>query len=283
MKFPTFCTIVVSGLTALAAQGQVVISGYMANPASTDSPYEYVQLVAVQNINFAATPMSVVFANSSSTTPGTALGWTQGGLTTYGLTLTSGTVSAGQVFYVGGNGETINGSGSTSLAGQTWIRAVNTGTANGDLFGTAASGGVVGNGGSHADGIAVFNTTSLTASTAPIDSIFYGTAVGTTFVTATTGYTVAANDLYSGGVLQSNSTLMPDPAGSQYTQLTGTYDPNTGTWTSPRTGALLTLTATSLVSAINSQITVAVPEPTTVAMIGLGLASILGFRRKSKA
>jgi len=268
-------------MAALAvAHGQILISGYMANPASTDSPYEYVQLMATANVDFSSTPMAVVFANSTSSTPGTANGWIQGGSTTYELSLTSGSVTAGQVFYVGGSGELLNGSGSASIADQTWIRAVNTATTGGDLFGSAASGGVVGNGGSQADGIAVFNTTTLTATTVPIDAIFYGSAVGTASTGTSSGYTLPVNDLYTGGVLQSGSALMPDPAGGQYTQLTGSYNPGTGTWTGARTGALLT---PAVESDLNTQITL-VPEPASGALALLGLVTgVAGILRSRKS
>ena len=281
MKIRTLLPLLLMAMTAATSRGQVIISGYMANPAGTDSPYEYVQLVATETIDFSLTPMAVVFANSTTSTPGTANGWVQGGTTTYELSLTSGTVSAGQSFYVGGSGMAIDGSGSTSLSGLTWIRAVNTGNTGGDLFGSAASGGVVGNGGSQADGIAVFNTTTLTATTTPIDAIFYGSSIGSAYYSGSQGYELPANDRYSGGVLLSGSYLFPDPSGNDFSLLTGTYNPGSGTWTTPRTGSLITLTASSPVSAIAPQITL-VPEPATWALMGLGTLAMFGRQRRNR-
>lgn len=283
MKIRMLLFLLLTATTAATSRGQILISGYMANPTGTDSPYEYVQLVATGNIDFSLTPMAVIFANSTATTPATANGWVQGGSTTYELSLTSGTVSAGQVFYVGGSGKLIDGSGSTSLSGQTWIRALNTGTTGGDLFGSAASGGVVGNGGGQADGIAVFNTTTLTATTVPIDVLFYGSGVGSASYSSSQGYTLSVNDRYNGGVLLSSSYLFPDPSGNDFTRLTGTYDTGSSTWTTLRTGTLLSLTASSPVSAIDSQITVVpVPEPATWALMGLGTLALFGRQQHNR-
>ena len=265
----------------LAAQSQIIISGFLGNPASTDSPYEYVQLVATADINFATTPMAVVFAQNGTAT---ASGWVAGGTLTYEMSLTSGSVSAGQTFYVGGSGKLINGSGSTDISGQTWIRAINTATTTGDLFGTAQSGGVVGNGGSNADGIGIFNSITLSASSVPIDAVFYGSAVASAFVSSSSGYTLPSNDLYSGGYLQTSSHILSDPGSAQFESLTGTYDAGLGTWTTSRTSTLISLTSSSSLSAIAPQITIVpAPEPTTLALAGLGLTALFGFRRNQKA
>ena len=175
--------------------GQIVISGFEANPAGTDSPYEYVQLKATQAIDFSVTNYSVVFANNGTATSN---GWIAGGSLTYGFNLTSGTVAAGDVFYVGGSGKLINGAGSTDISGATWIRWINTGNTPGDGFGNAATSGVMGNGTANADGIAVFAglTSSLATTSVPVDAVFYGTAVGTA-KPATGGYTMPDNDYYS--------------------------------------------------------------------------------------
>ncbi len=274
--FSSFLVLGATHLVLNSASGSVVISGFMANPASTDSPYEYVQLVATSTINFSTTPYSVVVANNGAAT---SAGWNAGGGLTYGFTINSGTVSAGDVFYVGGNGKLVNGAGSTSLATLTWLRELNTGTTTGDGFGTAASGGVFGNGGANADGIAVFDIDAafLTASTVPLDAVFFGTGVGTA-KPATGGYQVPANDLFTGGIFGTagNTSLFADPASGAYTKLSGTYDLSTNSWSIARTGSLVT--SPTSISSITSGI-VGVPEPTAALLGSIGLLGLLRRRR----
>src|SRR5262245_11075756 len=78
----------------------LVISEFLANPSGNDSPYEYVELLATRSINFAATPYSVIWTNNGSATSN---GWSEGSNTTYGFNITSGSVQAGDVVYVGGS------------------------------------------------------------------------------------------------------------------------------------------------------------------------------------
>jgi YDG domain len=244
--------------------GQIVISGYLANPAGTDSPYEYVQCVATQNINFASNNYCVVWANNGTATSN---GWIAGGVVSFGFNLTSGSVTAGQTFYVGGSGKLINGVSSTDISSENWIKTINTATIGGDGFGTAASGGVMGNGGTNADGIGIFagQTSSLTNSSVPIDAVFFGTGVGTA-KPATGGYILPTNDKYSNsqGTFGNgtNTFLFPDPASGSFTKLTGTYNTTSNTWTSTRNATSVVLTATSLVSSISSGITITSSTPT---------------------
>lgn len=274
--FPSLLFFLAPYFVLSSAKGSVVISGYMANPAGTDSPFEYVQLVATSAINFATTPYSVVIANNGSAV---SSGWSAGGAITYGFTINSGTVTLGDVFYVGGNGKAVNGTGSTSLAGQVWLREINTGTNVGDGLGTAAAGGVFGNGGVNADGIAVFETdaASLTALTVPQDAVFFGTGIGTA-KPATGGYQVPANDLFTGGIFGTagNTNLIADPSSGAYTKLSGSYDPFTNSWTTARTGSLV-VSPTSI-SNINSGINV-IPEPAAALLGSVGLLGLLRRRR----
>ncbi len=279
LKAPLFAV----GLLAFAAgsSAQVLISGYLVNPAGTDSPYEYVQLVATQTVNFAATPYSVVVANNGTAT---SSGWVAGGALTYGFTISTGVVQKGDVFYVGGSGELINGSGSTDISSATFLRTINTGTTAGDGFGSAATAGVFGNGGTNADGIGVFNlpAANLTSATVPVDAVFFGAGVGAA-KPATGGYALGNNDRYQTGVFgdANNAYVFPDPGSAQYTSLAGTYDSSTGTFTVPRTGTLKTLTATSTQSDIASAITI-VPEPSTYALLVAagGLGALVARRRQ---
>ncbi len=278
----TLLTLALAAASLVGAQAQLAISGYLANPAGTDSPYEYVQLIATQDLNFAVTPFSLVAANNGTAT---ASGWIAGGGTTYKFNLTTGTVARGDVFYVGGSGQSINGAGSTSIASSNFIRSINTANTNGDGFGNSNSSGVFGNGGGNADGFGVFTGTTLTAASVPIDALFFGTAVGSA-KPATGGYTVAANDRYAGGIFGDasgdNSFLFSDPGSGDFTRLTGTFDTTTNAWTTARVASLIELTSNSQLSAINSGITLtAVPEPHEYALLVGGLlVAVVFFRRR---
>ena len=242
------------------SNSQIVISGYMANPSGNDSAFEYVQLVATQNINFATTPYSVVVCNN-----GTALskGWATGAAITYGYNLSSGSVVTGQTFYVGGSSKRINGTGSTDISSTaTWIRTINNNTTGGDsLLGNVNPLGVFGNGGTSADGIAVFTgfTNAIDSAKVPVDAIFYGTAVGGAKPT-TGGYMLPNNDRYltAQGTFGNgtNTYMFTDVSTSGlFIQMTGTWNTFTNTWSVNRTSASKALTSTSALTTIASQIT----------------------------
>ena len=97
-----------------------VISGYLVDPNGGDGNYEYIQFLASKDIDFAVTPFSVYTTNNAGATTFPTLGWNTGGTRTYKFNLTSGKVSKGEYFYVGGTGKTINGSGSTTMASSNW-------------------------------------------------------------------------------------------------------------------------------------------------------------------
>lgn len=258
--------------------GDIVISGYMANPASTDSPFEYIQLLATKNIDFSSSNYSVVVANNGTAT---SSGWVNGGAITYKFDLTTGTVSQGDVFYVGGSGKLLNGSGSTDMSSLKWIRAINTGTTGGDGFGTANTSGVLGNGGANADGIAVFTGTSLTSSSKPLDALFYGASVGTAKPTSG-GYVMPDNDRYSSsqGTFGNgtNTFLFSDPGSGQYTKLSGTYNLTTSSWDVGRTSSLVSSPVN--LSDINSGIVLfsSVPEPSS--LLAVSFVGLLGCSRR---
>ena len=242
-----------------AQQGPgLVISEILPNPAGTDSPFEFVELVATRTINFATTPYSVITCNNGTATNA---GWITGGAISYGFEITSGTVNVGDVVYVGG---------SSMMATGTILRSINTGTTPGDGFGNFNSGGVFGNGGTNADGIGIFASTiaSITNSSVPVDAIFYGTTIGTALVnTGLDGYQLPINDIYSGGKLQSNSFLGPEPASAQFIVASGTLNPTAGAWTTGRswvTSATFSNVATSII------LSSATP-PLTVAFLGTNL------------
>src|SRR5205085_4449981 len=108
-----------SDITILSATppkiAPVIITGYLVDPNGSDANYEYIQLMATKNINFATTNFSVVTTNNAGASTPTgfpANGWATGDLRTYKINLTSGVVQRGQYFYVGAN-KNIWGAGST--------------------------------------------------------------------------------------------------------------------------------------------------------------------------
>jgi len=276
----------IAGAILLAVGGQsfgaIVISGFSANPTGTDTNNEYVQLRALQNINFATNNFSVVVANNGAAT---ASGWAQGLNISYKFDLTSGTVNQGDTFYVGGSAQLLDGTGSTSMAGLTWIRTIAYATTAGDGFGSLNAGGVFGNGGGNADGIGVFSGIAVTATSTPIDAVFYGANVGTAFSTPN-GYRTPINDVTDGTLFGSsvpNSKLFGDAAtAGNFTRLTGVFDLGTSAWTTLRVSSFVT--APTLLSQIDSTIALtAVPEPTSIALIGMvGVAGLAArYRRKN--
>jgi hypothetical protein len=222
-----FSIIVNSGL---AQNPGLIISELHVNPAGSDSPFEYAELRVSKYIDFSITPYSVVVCNNGTAA---SSGWISGGFLTYGFNINTGIVNIGDVVYVGGSSMAPLG---------VKIRAINTATVNGDGFGAFALSGVFGNGGSNADGIAVFSSdiSTLTNSTVPVDAVFYGTSIGTA-TTAVDGYQLPINDLYSGGKLLTLSFLASDP-GALNLIATGAYNTVTNLYATPRTWSIGSLT-----------------------------------------
>ncbi|WP_169312072.1 choice-of-anchor I family protein [Fluviicola taffensis] len=232
-----FIGTILMSMTSFSQNPGLVISEILTNPTGTDSPFEWIELVATSNINFATTPYTVVCNNSAATLNG----WIEGGAITYAFQINTGTVNRGDVVYVGGSSMAPTG---------TKLRVINTLTTGGDGFG-AAGNGAVGNGGSNGDGIAVFNIASaaITNSSVPVDALFYGTSLGTAVLNAgADGYQLPVNDLYTGGKLQTTSFFAGDPGNDQSIRAVGSYNTQTGLWTSNRSWTLVTPTLDNLSS-----------------------------------
>lgn len=258
-KLTLLVFLALTGLGALQTRGQILISAMMPNTYQSDSMYEYVQLIATENINFAATPYSVVVLNNGAAT---VKGWANGLAISYKFNLTSGTVNRGDVFYVGGSGKRIDGSGSTDISSLIWIRAINTVTTPGDGFGNASVSGVFGNVGANADGAAVFAGTTVDSTSVPIDALFFGYSVGSAYSAGPPekGYKLPTNDHYTSslglfGVTGNTYMTMVRNAADTLLSYSGTYDTILNAWTVARTPVYVVLNTTSPISAINTNIT----------------------------
>ncbi len=224
-------------IASSAAFGQtkgLIISEILTNPNGSDSPYEYVELLATMSINFSSTPYTVVFTDNGTATSN---GWKAGNSVSYAFQINTGSVVAGQVVYVGGSSMLPLNNGGVAL------RTRNTSSNGGDNFGSSNSSGVLGNGGSNCDGVAVFNcsASSISSSTVPVDAIFFGNAVGSAYKSSSSGYQMPVNDKYSGGKLSTSTYLAPDPGSDELVKATGgVFNPTTNTFTTARTFSVTT-------------------------------------------
>lgn len=249
----------------------IVISGYMADLEGGDGNREYMQFLATKDINFAVTPFSVVVTNNAGASLPVGfptLGWATGSLAstgssrTYKFNLTSGTVSKGEYFYVGGSEKVINGPNSTSIASAKWIRAFNYSTTDGDGFGLKTSGLFANSG--NASGFAVFEGTTIAANTAPIDVVFIGSGGSLYNAAAQQGYRIANNDFYdkinpiteehqpfyrSGENTMSHNYQTPSDQGF-WNMLGGVYDERIGKWVKARIQSNLNLDKQSTLRSI---------------------------------
>lgn len=75
MKKTRYCFLFIllmnSLMYTIKAQG-LLISELLANPNGSASPFEYVELIATQSIDFSVTPYAVVFSNNGTAN---ASGW----------------------------------------------------------------------------------------------------------------------------------------------------------------------------------------------------------------
>ncbi len=235
----------------------LIITGYLADPSGTDANYEYVQLMATKNIDFGTNKYSMVVTNNAGTATPTGFpvsGWATGGMRTYKINISSGSVTRGQYIYVGAN-KNIWGAGSTDISASFWISKAYA-TVAGDDFGTATTNLLANSG--NAAGIAVFDLTAVTADTIPVDVLFYGGA-GSLYSPGppARGYRITNSDYYD---LKNPSTLEAQPfftmgsnqgklsfaATANFSKLGGKYNTVTGRWTTARTltGVPLTLSST---------------------------------------
>jgi len=241
----------------LVGKAQIIISGYLANPDGSDSNYEYVQLMATADIDFANTQYSLIAYYGSPEATYPVKGWATGGAETYKFELTSGSVKKGEFFYVGGSKKNINGSGSTDISSANWIRVTAYKTRSGDGGNGKGRAGLFTNSG-NANGIAVFNGASVTQNNVPIDVVFFGELTGPYYqASPELGYRICDNDLYltkAGSFFGkgSNTTTFSHAGSKKFSKLGGMYSISEKKWIRKRSLTKTTLSATSLLSVIES-------------------------------
>lgn len=245
----------------------IVVTGYLVDPTGTDANYEYIQLLATKNIDFAATPYSLVTTNNAGANTPVGFptdGWATGDLRTYKFNLSTGTVLKGQYFYVGAN-KNIWGAGSTDISSSRWFSKMYS-TVDGDGFGTKTSNLLANSG--NAAGIAIFDKTAVDVNTVPIDVIFYGgggsiyTAgppekgfriTDTDYYDKTNPSTLADQPYFNMG---SNTGKLSFPPATNFVKLGGTYNITSGRWTAARTLNPIVLTASATVALIEGATTI---------------------------
>lgn len=274
----------ISKTTIIPVNAPLVITGFLANPRGSDEKYkgqkthygatgvtiihkggyEYIQLMALEDIDFSKTPYSVVTANNGTVTD---KGWAEGGDRTFKFNLTEGTADAGTFFYVGATAKVICAYWpeglSTDISDANWIRSIpvklEDGGLAGDGFGNS-TGGLLGNS-SSADGIAVFKGTEITPTSVPVDAVFFNPPAEHA-LEGGNGYLIPANDLYdpvdpeTGAKQpffgQGTNTFAVDGAGeaNHFVIMGGIVSPKG--WLVSRHPATITLSRTSEITAIES-------------------------------
>ncbi|RZK92683.1 MAG: hypothetical protein EOO98_02235 [Pedobacter sp.] len=246
---------------AVIKPSALVITGYLTDPSGSDANYEYIQFKATRDIDFSATPYSVVVCNNAGILAAPATGWALGDIRTYKINLNTGSVKKGQFCYVGGN-KNIWGAGTTNIASGVWISSTQYSTVNSVDFGTATS-NLLANSGNVA-GIAVFEGLVVTGNSIPLDVIMYG-GNGAVYAAGPpeAGYRITNTDKYStiqnrkavafyGAGTNTSKFAFPSTAG-YFTMLGGVYDAKTGLWSTGRAAQFIQLTPTSLLTTIETQ------------------------------
>jgi hypothetical protein len=249
----------------------MVFTGYLTDPNSTDGNYEYFQLLATRDIDFSVEKFTLVTTNNAAaSTPQGAptKGWATGGLRTYKIEITSGKVTKGSYFYIGGTGKNINGAGSTDISSSNWVKNVNYVSNDSPVFNPTdktfgtKTGGLMANSG-NASGFAIFAGTNITLTTKPVDVIFITTG-GTLYdAGANVGYTVANTDFYDlKNVITladqpyyrqgTNTLAFSYPAANNWALFGGEYNTTLGRWTVARALVNIPLVPTSTLKEIEN-------------------------------
>ncbi|MBV7532994.1 DUF5689 domain-containing protein [Chitinophaga sp. sic0106] len=185
-------------LSNTVVKTSLLISGFASDVKGGDGNYEYIQMVATEDIDFSKTPYCMVVnnnANASTPTGFPTNGWATGGMRTYKINMTSGVVKKGDYCYAGGLYQLINGSGSTAIPASQWVANYDYVAKAGQDFGVKTSGLMANSG--NAFGIAIFQGTKVTATSVPIDVLFVSTG-GSLYDAGPPeyGYAIANTDFY---------------------------------------------------------------------------------------
>lgn len=260
-----------------------VISGWLANPTGANESggnYEYMQFLALRDINFANENFSVITCNNAGQTDGVppAEGWVTGGTRTYKFNITSGTVQKGEYFYVGGTSGKINGPTSVnSIPANKWVKQHQYNVQPGDDgVGAITNGNLLAHTGL-TYGVAVFRGTAVDHDTEPMDVVFLRNPIPsyTLFglvngedrgfrVTNTDYYTVTdvikyINQFDASGTYHNVASVGGTPASAtqfainQFLELRGVYNVVTATWTTPRSKNIATLNTNSTLADIETE------------------------------
>jgi hypothetical protein len=188
----------IKGIKLIPINSDVIITGLMINPRghdqrkkgqTTDYPstgttivhqggYEYMQFMALKDIDFSKTPYCVVVANNRIVRKD---GWAHGDNYTFKYNLTQGSVKKGEFFYVGSTANRLAGYYPTGLSADissfNWIRKIKEGDPGDDGMGDPMT-SLLKNGGTNADGVAIFKGTKVTSDSVPLDAFIWGDQVG---------------------------------------------------------------------------------------------------------
>jgi hypothetical protein len=267
IRRPEDITILSSNIT----KADIVISGFMADVEGTPDPNgEYIQFVATRDIDFAVTPFCVVIHNTNSGYLPTGVpvnGWAMGGKRSYKFDLKTGTVKKDEYFYVGNSVKLINGVGSTSIANAKWIVSRNTQTVPGDGLGDANPDLLLNGVSAFTDGIAVFEGTTVTKTSIPIDVIITGLngaifneaqqaglrITNTDFYDIVNPVTLTQQPFYKQG---SNTIYLSRPAPTDvgwFYKLGGEYNVRLGRWVKARGQRTVDLSKTSTLNELEGE------------------------------
>ncbi|MDR0262176.1 MAG: DUF5689 domain-containing protein [Sphingobacterium sp.] len=245
---------------------KAIVTGLLNDPSgSTDANYEYMQFLATEDIDFSKTPFSVVTTNNANASTPTGVptnGWATGGLRTYKINLTAGSVKKGQFFYVGGTNKLITGEKSADISAAHWVANYDYANKGGYDFGTK-TGNLLANSG-NAFGVAIFSTLQVINTTIPEDVVFVST--GGSLASATAGYRIANTDFYD-IVNPVNLTNQPfyrngdntkafvyvSPSADTFIQFNGEFNMTLGRWTKSRVQNNVSLTKESQLKEIENE------------------------------
>jgi len=227
--YPGFSQLTVRSTVIVQAtvmNSAIIITGVMPDPRGTDAPatgasgtfpnpymggaslhagpYEYMQFMALEDIDFSITPYSVVVAKNTTATGAVEGGWAAGGDKTYKFNLTRGIAPKGSFFYVGGTAFSLNGyntCGIVDIGHANWIRTIayNNPGISFDGFGKQTSGLFPNISATLSfTGIGVFRGTAVTEGSVPVDAIFFGLSITSAYnADYEWGYRVPNNERYN--------------------------------------------------------------------------------------